>query len=172
MLQALIAYAERNELGDADFEKVSVRWQIPLDKTGRLAGGPIPLSENPDEKKPKPKQMFRPFTSPNELNQGTKSHFLCDTLERATLFLDLKAVEKADARRIQHGYFQSLLTEAAAAYPDESPRLQAVLSFLQNAEALAELHRQLTSLKAKPSDNVVFAVDGFNLLDSESLKTF
>ena len=90
MLQALIAYAERNALGDADFENVSVRWLIPLDKTGRPAGGPIPLTENPDDKKPKPKQMIRPFTSPNELNQGTKSHFLCDTLERATLFLDLK----------------------------------------------------------------------------------
>ncbi len=172
MLQALIAYAERNELGDADFEKVSVRWQIPLDKTGKLAGGPIPLSANPDEKKPRPKQMYRPFTSPNELNQGTKSHFLCDTLERGTLFLDPKMAEKADARRIQHGYFQALLQEAAVACPDDSPHLRAVLSFLQNAENITELHRQLTSLKAKPSDNAVFAVDGINLLDSESLKTF
>jgi CRISPR-associated protein Csd1 len=172
MLQALIAYAERNKLGDADFEKVSVRWQIPLDKAGKLAGGPIPLSENPDEKKPRPKQMYRPFTSPNELNQGTKSHFLCDTLERATLFLDPKIAEKADARRIQHGYFRALLQEAAVACPDDSPHLGAVLSFLQNTKNITELHRQLTSLKAKPSDNAVFAVDGINLLDSESLKTF
>jgi CRISPR-associated protein Csd1 len=172
MLQALIAYAEHKELGDADFEKVSVRWQIPLDKAGKLAGGPIPLSDNPDDKKPRPKQMFRPFTSPNELNQGTKSHFLSDTLERATLFLDPKAAEKADARRIQHSYFQSLLKEAAVACPDDSTRLQAVLAFLQNAEGVAELHHQLASLKAKPSDNAVFAVEGFNLLDSESLKTF
>jgi len=172
MLQSLIAYAERLKLGDADFENVAVRWLIPLDKTGKLAGGPIPLAENPDDKKPKPKQMLRPFTSPNELNQGTKSHFLCDTLERATLMLDPKATEKAEARRVQHGYFQSLLKEAAAACPDDSPRLQAVLSFLQNAEALAELHRQLTSFKAKPSDNAVFAVDSFNLLNSESLKNF
>lgn len=172
MLQALIAYAERNELGDADFEKVSVRWQIPLDYKGRLAGGPIPLTENPDDKKPRPKQMFRPFTSPNELNQGTKSHFLCDTLERATLFLDPKAAEKADARRVQHGYFQLLLKEAAVACPNDSSRLQSLLSFLQNADAMGELHRHLTSLKAKPSDNAVFAVDGFSLLDSQSLKTF
>lgn len=172
MLQALIAYAERNQLGDADFEKVSVRWQIPLDNKGRVAGGPIPLTENPNDKKPRPKQMLRPFTSPNELNQGTRSHFLCDTLERATLFLDPKAVEKADARRVQHGYFQSLLREAAVACPADSPRLQSVLSFLQNTELLAQLHRQLLTLKAKPSDNAVFAVDGFNLVDSDSLKTF
>lgn len=172
MLQALIAYAERNELGDADFEKAPMRWQISLDKNGKLAGEPIPLFDNPGEKKPKPKQMVRPFTSPNELNQGTKSHFLCDTLERATLFLDPKAAEKAKARRVQHGYFQSLLQEAAAACPADSPRLLPLLSFLQNAESIADLHRQLTLLKAKPSDNAVFAVDGFDLLDSETLKTF
>src|SRR5438132_1465817 len=136
MLQALIAYAKREKLGDADFESVSVRWLIPLDKSGKLAGGPIPLSENPDDKKPRPKQMLRPFTSANELNQGTKSHFLCDTLERATLLLDPKAAEKAEARRVQHGYFQALLKEAAAACPDDSGRLRAVLSFLQNQEAM------------------------------------
>ncbi len=172
ILQALIAYAEREKLGDADFENVGVRWLIPLDKSGKLAGGPIPLAENPDDKKLRPKQMSRPFTSPNELNQGTKSHFLCDTLERGTLMLDPKTVEKAEARRVQHDYFKSLLKEAAAACPNDSPRLQILLSFLQNGEAMAELHRQLTSLKAKPSDNAVFAVDGFNLLESESLKNF
>ena len=172
MLQALIAYAECANLGDADFENVSVRWLIPLDKFGKLAGGPIPLAENPEDKKPRPKQMLRPFTSSNELNQGTKSHFLCDTLERVTLLLDPKAADKAEGRRVQHGYFQSLLHEAAAEFPDESLLLQPVLVFLQNPEAVAELHRQLTSLKAKPSDNAVFAVDGVNLLDSKSLQKF
>ena len=88
MLQALIAYAERERLGDADFEAVAVRWLIPLDRSGKLAGGPIPLLENPDDKKPRPKMFIRPFTSPNELNQGTKSHFLCDSLERTILLLD------------------------------------------------------------------------------------
>ena len=88
MLQALIAYAERENLGDPDFETVGVRWLIPLSIEGSLAGDPIPLVDNPGDKKPRPKPMPRPFTSPNELNQGTKSHFLCDTLERALLFLD------------------------------------------------------------------------------------
>ncbi|MCW5552880.1 MAG: type I-C CRISPR-associated protein Cas8c/Csd1 [Verrucomicrobiae bacterium] len=172
MLQALIAYAERENLGDANFEGVAVRWLIPLDRSGNLAGGPIPLVENPDDKKPRPKVLIRPFTSPNELNQGTKSHFLCDTLERATLWLDPKAAEKAEARRVQHGYFQKLLEEAAIACPDESGKLQAVLSFLRNAPGVAELHRQLSTAKAKPSDNATFSVDGRNLLDAESLKNF
>jgi CRISPR-associated protein Csd1 len=172
MLQALIAYAEREKLGDADFESVGVRWLIPLDNGGKLAGGPIPLMEGPGGKKPRPKQFLRPFTSPNELNQGTKSHFLCDTLERAALFLDPKAAEKADARRAQHGYFQKLLEEASSACPDVSSRLQAVLSFLHNAQAVSELHRQLASAKAKPTDNATFSVEGTNLLAVESLKVF
>ncbi len=172
MLQALIAYAERENLGDANFEGVAVRWLIPLDRSGKLAGGPIPLVENPDDKKPRPKMMLRPFTSPNELNQGTKSHFLCDTLERAALFLDPKAAEKAEARRVQHIYFQKLLEEAAAACPDVSAKVQAVLSFLRDADSVAELHRQLQAAKAKPSDNAVFSVDGASLLEAESLKTF
>ncbi len=172
MLQALIAYAERENLGDADFEAAAVRWLIPLDLDGKLAGGPIPLFENPDEKKPRPKMLMRPFTSPNELNQGTKSHFLCDTLERATLLLDPKATEKAVARRVQHTYFQAMLEEAAGACPDESSCLQAVVKFLRDEASLAELHRQLVDAKAKPSDNATFSVDGTQLLDSESLKTF
>lgn len=172
MLQALIAYAERENLGDANFEGVAVRWLIPLDRSGKLAGGPIPLVENPDDKKPRPKMLIRPFTSPNELNQGTKSHFLCDTLERATLLLDPKAAEKAEGRRVQHTYFQTLLEEAAAACPAESPKLQAVLAFLRDEANLTELHRQLLAAKAKPSDNAAFSVDGVQLLASESLKTF
>jgi CRISPR-associated protein Csd1 len=171
MLQALIAYAERKQLGDADFEAVGVRWLIPLDLHGRLAGGPIPLAENPDDRKPRPKQFARPFTSPNELNQGTKSHFLCDTLERATLFLDPKTPEKTEARQAQHAYFQKLIEEAADR-PEPSVQLLSVLTFLRNAQAIDELHRQLASAKAKPSDTATFAVDGVNLLDAADLKNF
>jgi CRISPR-associated protein Csd1 len=172
MLQALISYAEREHLGDADFETVGVRWLIPLDRSGRLAGDPIPLAENPSEKKPRPKAMFRPFTSPNELSPGKKSHFLCDTLERATLFLDPKTPDKAEGRRTQHGYFQSLLEEAGQARPDEAARLAAVVSFLRDSTATARLHAALNEAKAKPTDNVTFSVEGVNLLDSSQLKTF
>jgi CRISPR-associated protein Csd1 len=172
MLQALVAYAERENLGDPDFETVGVRWLIPLDIEGKLLGGPIPLTENPDEKKPRPKQFARPFTSSNDLNQGTKSHFLCDTLERATLLLDAKATDKEPARRVQHDYFKSLLAEASSACPMEKAQLDAVLGFLNDATSVATLHRQLANAKAKPSDNATFAVEGINLLDSEPIKQF
>jgi len=174
ILQALIAYAERKNLGgDPDFEKVGVRWLIPLDDSGNLISGPIALAEeNPNDKKPKPREMVRPRTSQNELYQ--KSYFLCDTLERAVLFLDQKAREKEAARRKQHEYFKSMLEEAKSACPDMEAKLTAVLKFLNDEKSLARLHEQLGAEKAKPSDNATFSVGGMNILESESesLKSF
>jgi CRISPR-associated protein Csd1 len=172
MLQGLMEYAEREKLGDADFEPVGVRWLISLCRNGVMAGSPIALAEKPGEKKSHPKVYLRPFTSPNELNQGTKAHFLCDTLERAALFLDSKTPEKHPVRARQHAHFESLLEEASAECPEESTLLGSVLSFLRNRDELKSLHRQLISIKAKPSDVVLFTVDGNNLLDSEPLKRF
>ena len=169
MLQALIQYAERENLGDADFEAVGVRWLIPLGSEGQLAGGPIPLGENSESRKQKPKQLLRPFTSPNELNQGDKSHFLCDTLERTTLFVNDKSGE---SRRVQHLYFKRLLSEAANACPGETQKLRAVLHFLDDSAALRRLHDQLTDEKAKVTDISTFSVDGVSLLDLEAVKTF
>ena len=172
MLQALIAYAERENLGDPDFETVGVRWLISITADGRLAGEPIPLAENPEEKKPRPKEMVRPFTSPNELNQGTKSHFLCDTLERVVLFLDPKAADKAEARLVQHQYFRTLLGEAAAGVPSESGRLVAAQQVLADPAAMASLREWFAAARAKPSDNVTLAVDGCILLQSEAVRQY
>lgn len=172
MLQALIAYADREGLGDADFETVGVRWLIPITRKGVLAGNVVPLLRDGDGVKPAPKQMTRPFTSPNELNQGTKSHFLCDNLERATLLLDPKAPEKASGRRVQHDYFRSLLDEAAKACQTQASDLRAILAFLDDKKQMSKLHEQFGSLKAKPSNNAVFSVDGEVLLEQPALKQF
>ncbi len=175
ILQALLAYAERDGLGDADFEPVGVRWQIPLTRDGRLSGRPIPLSDEPAAKKPPPKTLSRPFTSPNELTQTgekARAYFLCDSLERATLFLDPKFPEKHDNRRAQHRYFRSLFVAAADATPDAAPALRAVLAFLDDAAALASFHADLTAAKAKPNENVTFAVEGDDLLFLPTLRDF
>ena len=58
MLEALIAYAERNNLGDADFETVGVRWLISISASGTLAGV-IPLAASTDGGKPGPKRVER-----------------------------------------------------------------------------------------------------------------
>ncbi len=175
ILQALLAYAERDGLGDADFEPVGVRWQIPLTADGRLAGGPIPLSDDPAAKKAPPKTLRRPFTSPNELTQTgdkARAYFLCDSLERATLYLDPKFPEKHENRRAQHRYFRSLLLAAAEAAPSAAPALHAVLTFLDDDASLAALHADLAAAKAKPNENCTFAVDGTELLEIPALRDF
>ncbi|MFA5264352.1 MAG: type I-C CRISPR-associated protein Cas8c/Csd1 [Opitutaceae bacterium] len=172
MLQALIAYAERENLGDPDFEAVSIHWLIPLSSAGQLLGDPIPLYDDPTVKKPQPKKLLRAFTSPNELNQGNKSHFLADSLERAVLMPNPKAPEKADGRRVQHAYFKKLLSEAITAAPAASAKLSSLLTFLADETELARLHAAFVSAKAKPTDNATFQVAGENLLDDPALKTF
>lgn len=172
MLQALIAYAERENLGDPDFEPTAIHWLLPIGLNGRMSGDPVPLYEDADVKKPQPKRLLRPFTSPNELNQGDKSHFLADSLERALLLPNPKAPDKLESRREPHAYFKSLLAEAAQASPNIAPHLLAALALLDSPEELARVHAAIMERKAKPTDNVAFQVGGVNLLDDPDLKEF
>jgi CRISPR-associated protein Csd1 len=167
MLQALIAYAERENLGDADFEYIGVRWLVVLDAYGNIAGDPIPLAENPGEKKLKPKRLLRPKSDPDFVSHG-RSYFLCDSLERSTVFV--ADDEKREKRRVNHAYFVGLIEEAARDCPSESARLLALVAFLRDDTRLAELHTKLLRAKAKTSDNVTFSVSGQSLLESAELK--
>ena len=60
MLQALLAYAERDNLGDPDFETTAIRWLLPVGLDGRMSGSPIELFEDPAAKKPQAKRWARP----------------------------------------------------------------------------------------------------------------
>lgn len=169
MLQALIAYAEREKLGDADFETIGVRWLIPLDASGKLAGGPIPLAENPDDKKPRPKRLTRPKSDPDFVSHG-RSYFLCDSLERCLLFVE--DPDKLLKRKVNQAYFIGLLEDAAKSCPGEADRLSALVRFLKSEDDLAKLHAQLKANKALGSENAAFAVNGVELLKSEELARF
>lgn len=171
MLQALIAYAERANLGDPDFEATAIHWLLPISLSGGLSGAPIPLYEDPDAKKPQPKRLPRPFTSPNELNQGDKSHFLADSLERALLW-NPKEPAKVEGRRVAHGYFKQLLREAAEAAPGAAAHLRAAATLLDSPDELARVHAAFAETKARPSDNVTFQVAGLNLLEHAEVKAF
>ena len=174
MLQALIEYAERESLGDADFHEVSVRWLVPLDAAGNLTGGPIELLDNPDAKKPKPRTLTRPFIEQKELTVASRprAFFLCDTLERAVNYPDPKKPERAERREGSHAYFKQLLEAAVGECPNDGPITQATLAFLNQPNALERLHASLTKQKAKPNDNITFRVSGHTLLQSEELKQF
>jgi CRISPR-associated protein Csd1 len=168
MLQALIAYAERENLGDADFATVGVRWLISLDKAGKFAGV-IPLAENSDDKKPKPKRLVRPNSDPDFVSHG-RSYFLCDTLERSLLFVEEAA--KLEKRKLNQAYFVSLLDAAASECPGIASKLRLLAAFLREEEQLRLVHDQLAAAKAKTSENAAFAVDGENLIESEELRNW
>ena len=174
ILQALIEYAKREALGDADFHEASVRWLVSLDTAGNLAGNPIELFDNPDAKKLKPRTLTRPFIEQKELTVASRSRafFLCDTLERAVNYPDPKKLERADRREGSHTYFKQLLEAAAEECPNDGPMAQATLTFLNQPNALERLHASLTEQKAKPNDNITFQVSGHRLLESEELKQF
>jgi CRISPR-associated protein Csd1 len=167
MLQALIAYAKRENLGDANFEPVAVRWLVPLDRHGKLAGGPIPLMENPEDKKPKPKRLQRPKSDPDFVAHG-RAYFLCDSLERSLLFVGDD--EKREKRKRNQAYFIGLLDAAANDCLGVAEVLRQLAAFLRDNTQLAELHELLAAAKAKPSENAIFSVVGQSLLDSEELR--
>ncbi len=174
MLQALIEYAEREGLGDADFHEAPVRWLVPLDAAGNLTGGPIELLDNPNAKKPKPKTLIRPFIEQKELTVASRprAFFLCDTLERAVNFPDPKKPERAERRKGSHAYFKQLLEAAAGECPNEGAVAQTTLNFLSRPNEIEKLHTSLVEQKAKPNENITFRVSGRLLLQLEELKEF
>ena len=168
MLQALIAYAERNNLGDADFETVGARWLISLSVSGDLAGV-IPLAVGSDGNKPRPRRVDRPKSDPDFVSHG-RSYFLCDSLERSVLLVDEDA--KLEKRKINQAYFVNLLDAAAKECPVASGKLRLLSAFLRDEQRLKLLHGQLLASKAKTSDNAIFSVDGENLIDSEEIRNW
>lgn len=173
ILQALIEYAEREDLGDADFHEAPVRWLVSLDASGNFTGV-IPLLDNPDAKKPKPRTLTRPFIEQKELTVASRprAFFLCDTLERAVNYPDPKKPERAERREGSHAYFKQLLEAAADECLNDGPMARATLAFLNQPNALERLHTSLTEQKAKPNDNITFRISDHTLLQSEELKQF
>jgi CRISPR-associated protein Csd1 len=167
MLQALIEYAERENLGDPDFEPADVDWLIPLTASGQLAGPPLDLRETP-------KRKLIPTLEQKLLTDARRprARFLCDSLERAIGFADPQKPERATRVAGALDFFKGLLRECYAAFPAEAAPLNAVLHFLDDANALQDLHRQLTQNKAKSNELATFSVDGIWVLDFDAPKRF
>jgi len=168
MLQALMAYAEREGF-DPDLESVPVRWRIPLDANGKWLGSVIPLFEDPTAKRLSPKLLRRPFSRSDDVGHG-RAYFLCDNVERALAFPVSGNLEKTEKRKVNFAFFKDLLQEAAKTCLDETARLQAVLSFLNNGEELTSVHQMLRDQGCKPTENVDIEVNGESLLNSRSLQ--
>jgi hypothetical protein len=154
MLQALIAYADREKLGDPDFGKMPVRWEIALDVAGKLTGVVIPRVKDPDAKKKQPRQVVRPFTRNDDIGHG-KAHFLCDTPERALGMLPENVKPSTVvSRATQFAYFKSLLRGLQTSAPKRNPHLKLIVFKHQSALGNSPAHQLFDRVVVKLKDKV------------------
>ena len=170
MLQALIVYAERENLSNADFEPVKVTWQIEVTASGKFAGSVVDLRAASSNQRT-PMKLIRPFTRGDDVGHG-RSHFLCDNLERALLYFQKPDPEKEASRKPQFGFFKALLKEAAEKCPNERIKLGALTNFLGDESELARARVALAAAKAKSNENAVFAVSGDRILGQPEIGAF
>lgn len=177
MLQALLGYAERRMIEDSafsdpDLETVNLHWLIPLNASGQLSGGPIPLTTF-EGKKRLVRKARRPATSVNEISvrslEKAKSYFLCDTLERVILLNEAGGESGDSLVQARHRYFKQLFRDASASSPDVA---NAVISFLESSVELAHCRTLLVEFKADSSENCTFQVLGQNVLEDPGLIGF
>ncbi|MCX7866123.1 MAG: type I-C CRISPR-associated protein Cas8c/Csd1 [Limisphaera sp.] len=167
MLQALIAYAERENLGDPDFEPADVQWVIQLTKRGRRAGPPLDLRKSP-------KRILIPTLEQKLLTDARRprARFLCDSLERSVGFAEATKPERVARVAGSLRFFKDLLQQCRDACPAEAATLDAVLRFLNDDEAREALHAELAAAKAKPNELATFTVDGTWLVELGRIRGF
>jgi len=156
MLNALKKFAERDPRLkgiEPGFSGKDAKWAVVCSEDGRFAGI-VPLG-NPDDKKSKGRRFEKaPDLSQGELIAGgvTKSHFLIDSAKTVALLgVDPNDTSGAATKaRAKHEYFVHLLQQASEAMP----QLQAAARVLGDEATLAEVRRQMTDKKVKPTDKV------------------
>lgn len=167
MLTALVAYAERENLGDPDFAPGDISWVIPLSRSGARLGPPIDLTTQP-QKRP------LPFLEQDQLTVAShpRAKFLCDCLERATGWADPEKPERVVRAAASLAFFSQLLAACASSRPRSKPALDAVATFLANKPALQALYGELASAKAKRNQLATFSVDGQPILEAPDVEAF
>lgn len=150
MLNRLIDYTRAHiPESEPGFTVRDVRWRIELTKEGRLAGIlPLGDEKNGAERWGCPEM--------HDMQSGGKAHFLIDNL-KTVLLLNATASDKP-----RHDFYVARIRDAAA----ESPRLNALVVFLDDASALDSLRETLlaTPHRAKPTDNLEWRIDSYDPL--------
>lgn len=164
ILQSLIEYAERRRLSeDEAFSPKKVYWQIELDSAGRFLDA-VPLGQQ--EKKHRGEDILAPDTPQNLLNGGKISHFLVDSAERVLLWREADTDEsKTKKLGIQHVYYWNLIEECARTQPIAKALLGVKTS-------LPAVIAAMQTKKAKPSQNIIFAIAGARSAEDAGLRTF
>lgn len=144
MLQALAAYAEREGLGDVDFEKRKVDYQLVLAKDGRFLGL-VPLANG----KLRTEIDGLPIGPPSKNNPGYPSF----VVDNATYLLGTPkdgsdAQKKRDNAEKCRVSYRNLIEIAAQATRDEG--LTALLAFVASTDEIRRADAALAQADAKP----------------------
>lgn len=155
MLQALVEYAEREGLGDLDFEERPVDYELRIDHEGAFVG----LIGLADGKK-RPSLDGIPIGPPSKNNPGCPS-FLVDNVQYV-LGVSKQGAKAGNAEKCFASY-ADLVREAALATKDEG--LVALAAFLDRPEQLAAADVALRAKEEKDADKrgdrvLVPALDG------------
>jgi CRISPR-associated protein Csd1 len=151
MLQQLAGYAAAH-LGDSEpgFKSREVRWCIEINSAGRFLNV-IPLGDG------KRGANLPRCPDMHGMNAGGKSHFLIETAQTAVLlFKTNEDAKRVAGGQVRHAYYADLMRQAAESVPCLAPFSRA----LHDAQCLFDVRTALATAKAKPSDWVVWRIDG------------
>ncbi|NJL73134.1 MAG: type I-C CRISPR-associated protein Cas8c/Csd1 [Candidatus Competibacteraceae bacterium] len=159
MLAELIEFGRIHNLrAEPGFKPKRIAWLVEL----RADGSFLTLYPTyTDAKKREAREFGRcPDLSQPEIKRGGSGcrHFLADNVAVVTLF---PADEVDDKLRAKHAYFRRMMDDASSSIDTLKP----VAAFLGNEEALEQLRADLLQQKAKPTENITFAVDSRILVD-------
>lgn len=153
MLELLVRYARSEGLtAEPGFAPKNVRWAIVVDSNGKFLQvtelGAAGEKGNRGQVFPRCPELSQP-----EMKRGGAGcrHFLVDNAQVVTLLGD----EGDPKNAAKHAYFVGLLRQASA---EAMPQLALVVAFLADTSALGDVRAQLEAKKAKPTDNITFAI--------------
>lgn len=171
IFQALYDYAEREKLGDPDFEDVEIQWLVRLTKTGKFSGLEGLAGKEAGEKS-RGKVFSCPYTKPAELQSGGKTHFLYDAIQKVLVWSNKKlTAEEGEKFKECQGFFIDLTEKAEEA--TKSVALKALVSFLRDKGELGKAHENLDREKLlKPSDKITFAVGDQVILEIDEVRHY
>lgn len=151
MLNELVTYSEMH-LPDSEpgFKTRNVRWRVELAANGSFLGV-LPLG---DARKG---ESLARCPDMHGMNAGGKAHFLVETAQTAVLLLkDDEERNKVKAAKERHGFYAKLMRQAAK----QAPGLSLIADCLHDASRLGDVRAALAEKKAKPSDWLVWRVNG------------
>lgn len=163
MLHELVAYADKQLTGsEPGFKSREVRWMVELAGDGRFLNV-VPLGDGN-----RGKTLTR-CPDMHGMNAGGKAHFLVETAQTAvSLFKTNEDPKKIITAEVRHDFFARLIREAGEAVP----QLATLVTLLEDAERLAEVRAALTAQRAKPSDWMVWCVEGFDPRENDEVQAW